>query len=116
MRSGMRRAPTICLFAGLLGISGCQTSHSAVMKIDSQTLSARLAQTAGSIRVPGLKEEVRVVRDRRGIPHIYAKNVDDLFMAQGFVQAQDRLFQMDLWRRSVQGRLAEILGPGRHGS
>ncbi len=111
MRSGMRRAPTICLFAGLLGISGCQTSHSAVMKIDSQTLSARLAQTAGSIRVPGLKEEVRVVRDRRGIPHIYAKNVDDLFMAQGFVQAQDRLFQMDLWRRSVQGRLAEILGP-----
>jgi penicillin amidase len=58
-----------------------------------------------------LKDTVKVVRDRSGIPHIYAKNADDLFLAQGFVQAQDRLFQIDLWRRSVQGRLAEILGP-----
>jgi penicillin amidase len=45
------------------------------------------------------------------VPHIYAQSQDDLFFAQGFVQAQDRLFQMDLWRRSVQGRLSEILGP-----
>ncbi len=45
------------------------------------------------------------------MPHIYAGNRDDLFFAQGFVQAQDRLFQMDLWRRAGQGRLAEILGP-----
>lgn len=45
-----------------------------------------------------------------GIPHIEAANQDDLFFAQGFVQAQDRLFQMDLWRRSVQGRLSEVLG------
>ena len=45
------------------------------------------------------------------MPHIYAQNDGDLFFAQGFVQAQDRLFQMDLWRRSAQGRLAEILGP-----
>jgi penicillin amidase len=54
---------------------------------------------------------VRIVRDRRGIPHIYATARDDLFVAQGFVQAQDRLFQLDLWRRSAQGRLSEILGP-----
>jgi penicillin amidase len=53
---------------------------------------------------------VKVIRDRQGIPHIYAQDTDDLFLAQGFVQAQDRLFQMDLWRRSVSGRLAEILG------
>ena len=45
------------------------------------------------------------------MPHIYAQNQDDLFFAQGLVQAQDRLFQMDLWRRSVQGRLSEVLGP-----
>jgi len=51
------------------------------------------------------------VRDRWGIPHIYAQNDADLFFAQGFVQAQDRLFQLDLWRRSVQGRLSEVLGP-----
>ena len=54
---------------------------------------------------------MRVVRDRWGVPHIYAQNEHDLFFAQGFVQAQDRLFQMDLWRRSVQGRLSEVLGP-----
>jgi penicillin amidase len=69
-----------------------------------------LAQTEGTLRIPGLKDTVKVVRDRSGIPHIYANNADDLFLAQGFVQAQDRLFQIDLWRRSVQGRLAEILG------
>ena len=50
------------------------------------------------------------MRDRWGVPHIYARNQHDLFFAQGFVQAQDRLFQMDLWRRSVQGRLSEVLG------
>ena len=44
------------------------------------------------------------------MPHIVAATRDDLFFAQGFVQAEDRLFQMDLWRRSVQGRLAEVLG------
>ncbi len=51
------------------------------------------------------------MRDRSGVPHVYAETMEDLFAAQGFVQAQDRLFQMDLWRRSVQGRLAEVLGP-----
>ena len=53
---------------------------------------------------------MRIVRDRWGVPHIYARNDHDLFFAQGFVQAQDRLFQMDLWRRSSQGRLSEVLG------
>ena len=72
---------------------------------------AHLAQISGTLQVAGLTDEVKVVRDRWGIPHIYARNADDLFFAQGFVQAQDRLFQIDLWRRSTQGRLAEILGP-----
>ena len=53
---------------------------------------------------------VRVQRDRWGVAHIYAKNQHDLFFAQGFVVAQDRLFQMELWKRSGQGRLAEVLG------
>ena len=48
------------------------------------------------------------------MPHIYAHNQSDLFIAQGFVQAQDRLFQMDLWRRSGQGRLSEVLGAELH--
>ena len=70
-----------------------------------------VAQLSGTLPVSGLSSPVRVVRDHAGIPHIYATSRDDLFFAQGFVQAQDRLFQMDLWRRSGQGRLAEVLGP-----
>ena len=69
-----------------------------------------LPQTSGTLALDGLSAPVRVVRDRWGVPHIAAANQDDLFFAQGFVQAQDRLFQMDLWRRSVQGRLSEVLG------
>ena len=65
---------------------------------------------SGSLEVEGLSAPVRVTRDRWGVPHIVAATRDDLFFAQGFVQAEDRLFQMDLWRRSVQGRLAEVLG------
>jgi penicillin amidase len=68
-------------------------------------------QVSGSVAVAGLTAPVRIVRDTWGVPHIYAQSDDDLFFAQGFVQAQDRLFQMDLWRRSAQGRLSEVLGP-----
>lgn len=67
-------------------------------------------QTSGTIAVAGIRTPATVVRDRWGVPHITAQSADDLFFAQGFVQAQDRLFQMDLWRRSVQGRLSETLG------
>ena len=69
-----------------------------------------LPQTSGTLAVDGLSAPVRIVRDRWGVPHIYAENQDDLFFAQGFVQAQDRLFQMDLWKKSVQGRLSQVLG------
>src|SRR5438477_7331407 len=65
--------------------------------------TAVLAQTAGEIKVPGLKEPVEVLRDRWGVAHIYAKNTEDLFFAQGFVAAQDRLFQIDMWRRTAVG-------------
>jgi len=71
---------------------------------------APLPPVSGSLVLSGISEPVRVVRDRWGVPHIYARNEHDLFFAQGFVQAQDRLFQMDLWRRSAQGRLSEVLG------
>jgi penicillin amidase len=67
-------------------------------------------QVSGSLAIGGLSAPVRVVRDRWGVPHIYAGNQNDLFFAQGLVQAQDRLFQMDLWRRAAQGRLSEVLG------
>lgn len=70
-----------------------------------------LARIDGTSSLPGLRDTVRVIRDRWGVPHIYAKNLDDLFFAQGFVHAQDRLWQMDMYRRTYAGALAEILGP-----
>lgn len=72
--------------------------------------SATLALIDGEIALPGLKDKVEVLRDQWGVPHIYAKNDDDLFLAQGFVAAQDRLFQIDLWRRIGIGETAEIAG------
>ena len=63
------------------------------------------------LKVTGLQNSVEVIRDRWGVPHIYAKNADDLFFVQGYITAQDRLFQLDLWRRIGTGKLAEVLGP-----
>ena len=59
----------------------------------------------------GLKQPVEILRDHWGVPHIYAQNSDDLFFAQGYITAVDRLFQLDLWRRAGTGKLAEVLGP-----
>src|SRR6266496_1273291 len=70
-----------------------------------------LAQLDGKLVLAGLKEPVEVLRDRWGVAHIYAQNADDLFYAQGWVAAQDRLFQIDLWRRVGLGETAEVLGP-----
>jgi penicillin amidase len=70
-----------------------------------------LSTISGEARIRGLRAPVEVVRDEWGVPHIYAQNLDDLFMAQGYVMAQDRLWQMDMWRREREGRLAEVLGP-----
>ncbi len=71
-----------------------------------------LAQISGTLKMSGLQKPVHVLRDEWGIAHIYAETQDDLFFAQGFVAAQDRLWQLDIWRRTGEGKLAEILGPG----
>lgn len=63
-----------------------------------------------SLTVGGLLDEVTIYRDEYGVPHIFAKNLNDAFFAQGYVHAQDRLWEMDLSRRAVQGRLSEIFG------
>src|SRR6185436_11171222 len=97
----MSRLSALCVLCSLCSLCACRRG---------EPLPALVAPVTGTIEVAGLSAPVRVVRDRAGIPHIYARSQDDLFFAQGFVQAQDRLFQMDLWRRSVQGRLSEVLG------
>jgi len=66
---------------------------------------------ADAIRTPGLQKSVEILRDRWGVPHIYASTVHDLFFAQGYITATDRLFQIDLWRRTGTGKLAEVFGP-----
>ncbi|MCP3798187.1 penicillin acylase family protein [Allokutzneria sp. A3M-2-11 16] len=69
------------------------------------------AATPTTYAVRGLDQPVRMVVDKWGVPHIYALNSDDLFLAQGFNAARDRLFQMDLWRKRGLGQLAESFGP-----
>ena len=71
---------------------------------------ASVPQRDGTLAVAGLSSPVEVVRDRYGIPHITAANEHDLYFAQGFCHAQDRLFQMDLERRLGLGELSEIFG------
>lgn len=70
-----------------------------------------LPQYDGEIPLAGLHQPVRILRDEQAVPHIYAQNLDDLCFAQGYVHAQERLWQMDLLRRAARGRLAEIVGP-----
>ena len=79
-------------------------------------LRASLPQTTGSLALPGLERPVRVIRDAHGIPSILAGSRHDLYMALGFVHAQDRLFQMDLQRRLGAGRLSEVFGETAIGS
>ena len=102
-------SPTPVTALGLLAlISACAEGPGASF---DDLAEARLPQIEGSIQVPGLQTEVEVLRDPWGVPHIYASNLDDLFFAQGFVQAQDRLWQMEMYRRAGEGRLSEVLGP-----
>jgi penicillin amidase len=70
-----------------------------------------LPQVDGTIVVNGLHSDVSVERDRWSIPHIRAASAEDMVEAQGYVMAQDRLWQMDLLRRAARGQLSEILGP-----
>lgn len=74
-------------------------------------LAGSLPKTSGTLKISTLQGPVSVVRDKFGVPTIHAQNRHDLYLALGFVHAQDRLFQMDLQRRLTEGRLSEIFGP-----
>jgi penicillin amidase len=71
---------------------------------------AALPQLDGQVKATGLTSQVTVTRDHRGVPTIEAASLEDLFFAQGYVTAQDRLWQMDVMRRFGSGELSEILG------
>ena len=67
-------------------------------------------KTNGRMAVEGLRAPVEVLRDRYGVPHIYARSAHDIWFAEGFVHAQDRFWQMEFWRRLGAGRLSELFG------
>src|SRR4029079_7389120 len=77
----------------------------------SAAAQAALPQLSGTLSAGGLTQPVEVLRDTWGVPHIFAKNTKDLFFAQGYTVAQDRMWQLEMWRRNGEGRLAEVLGP-----
>ena len=74
-------------------------------------VQSKLPSRQGQVELYTLKEPVTVRYDERGVPHIRAGNQLDMYRALGYVQAQDRLFQMEIMRRLARGELAEILGP-----
>src|SRR5271170_3621347 len=76
-----------------------------------RTMNDSLTQLDGAVTIPGLSAPVTIQRDAHGVPHLRAASLDDLLLAQGFVTAQDRLWQMDALRRHGAGTLAEVLGP-----
>jgi penicillin amidase len=99
VRLALRIAAGLALFFGLAALAGYGF------------LRQSLPKASGEIHLPGLKAQVEVLRDRHGIPHIYAASLEDAHFALGFVHAQDRLWQMEINRRIGSGRLAELLGP-----
>lgn len=78
--------------------------------VGTYTVRRSFPQTQGAVILDGLDGPVEVMRDSMGVPHIYASSEHDLFMAQGYVHAQDRFWQMDFWRHIGSGRLSEMFG------
>ena len=74
--------------------------------------SSQTASQQNSVQIKGIKDRITIRRDERGIPYVEAQNDEDLYFGQGYATAQDRLWQMDLFRRTARGELAEILGAG----
>ena len=102
----MPRALKIVLLLILIGFIGLM----ALCGVGFQMIHRTLPQTEGQIHATGLTHPVDIFRDGYHIPHILAQSDEDAYFAQGFATAQDRLWQMDLWRRAGWGRLSQIFG------
>jgi penicillin amidase len=97
-KAGIVAATVALLFVATLVLTGLILVYRPLATID------------GEYRLIGLEQRAEVLRDSYGVPHIFAQTAHDLFYLQGYVTAQDRLFQMELYRRAGEGRLAEVLG------
>ncbi|EQD44692.1 Peptidase S45, penicillin amidase, partial [mine drainage metagenome] len=103
VKKATRRLVSGMLLGALVVVSGLGLSFDRVWQGSS-------ARFSGHVVLRGLSDPVRIERDRQGIPTIRARNADDAYEALGFVQAQDRFFEMDLLRRVAAGRLAALVG------
>lgn len=105
----------VVLFASFFGSEQSRLAAQEVAGPKAPDVVARakatLAQHTGTLTLRGVRQPVEVIRDQWGVPHIYAQSTHDLFFAQGYIAAQDHLWQMELWRRNGEGTLAEVLGP-----
>ncbi len=101
-RNGIYRA---IAFAAMAVVMSC-----AIRSMPDYEKNPTLPQVSGTLRVPGLRGSVQVYRDQWGAPHIFTENEHDLFFADGYVQAQDRLWEITLFRAIAMGRLCEIFG------
>lgn len=107
-RSGKLLTLTLLVVLSILASSLIAREPSLMVGLAPQAAQ----QTSSNINIPGLHSRVTIRRDERGIPHIEAANDDDLYFAQGYVTASDRLWQMDVQRRAARGELSEIFGQG----
>src|SRR5436305_989143 len=104
----MRRRTALLIAAAALAACASNTG-------DRGGTGSSGANSGGSsgtaVAVAGVTQPVEIVRDKYGVSHIYAQNQRDLFFAQGWNAARDRLWQLDLWRRQGEGKMAEQFGP-----
>ena len=105
--------PTVAKAASLLALFLCVATWLSPPLGRAAAVPQTSVQEDGmeTLRLSGLREPVEILTDRWGIAHIYAQNQPDLFFAQGYNAARDRLFQLEIWRRRVTGTLAELQGP-----
>src|SRR6187200_2547639 len=106
-RKGTRGIEQTALVGGVVS-AGLLASGAAILW--HRLMRRPLPQVKGTIEVDGLHGRVRIRRDRWGVPHIEVEEREDLYFAQGYCHGQDRLGQMDFYRRVVEGRVAEIAG------
>ena len=105
----MRRVPRWVIFSALVVVMAL----GALSSLAVATARRSLPDYSGELVLPGLMGTVEVKRDSYGVPHVYADNPEDLFLAQGYIQASDRFYEMDFRRHLAAGRLSELYGPSQ---
>src|SRR3954451_10407478 len=93
------------------GVAALASAGAASLGLWHRLFRAPLPRTRGSVQVKGLSAPVTIARDALGVPRIEARTIEDLCFGQGFAIGQDRLFQLELYRRIAAGRLSEFAGP-----